>query len=56
VNNALRAKGVDSTRYLLNGANHGDLTFTGDTKAGLPWSTREVMGLIVSFLRQHLGS
>jgi acetyl esterase/lipase len=56
VNNALRAQGVDSTRYLIKGANHGDLSFTGNTKAALPWSTQKVMGLIVSFLRQHLGS
>ncbi len=32
------------------------LSFMGNTKAGLPWSTEEVMGNIVSFLRQHLGS
>jgi acetyl esterase/lipase len=56
LNNALRAKGVESTRYLIKGANHGDISFTGNTNAALPWSTRKVMGLIVSFLRQHLGS
>jgi len=60
VNNALLAKGVESTRYLIKGANHGDLTFLGSSpsnvKASLPWSTRKVMGLIVSFLNQHLGS
>jgi hypothetical protein len=50
------SRGVASTRYVLKGANHGDLSFMGNTKAVLPWSTEEVMGDIVSFLRQHLGS
>jgi acetyl esterase/lipase len=60
VNNALLAKGVESTRYLIKGAGHGDLTFLGpsrsNVKASLPWSTQKVMDLIVSFLNQHLGS
>ncbi|WP_405847582.1 prolyl oligopeptidase family serine peptidase [Streptomyces sp. NBC_01518] len=51
---ALRAKGIDSTRYVLTGAGHGDLSFTGDTSAGLPWSTQETMGHIVDFLGQQL--
>jgi len=51
---ALRAKGIDSTRYVLTGAGHGDLSFTGDTTASLPWSTQETMGHIVDFLGQHL--
>ena len=51
---ALRAKGIDSTRYVLTGAGHGDLSFTGDTKAVLPWSTQETMGHIVDFLGGHL--
>jgi acetyl esterase/lipase len=51
---ALRPKGIDSTRYVLTGAGHGDLSFTGDTSAGLPWSTQETMGHIVDFLGQHL--
>ncbi|WP_262058839.1 alpha/beta hydrolase [Streptomyces sp. STR69] len=51
---ALRAKGIESTRYVLTGAGHGDLTFTGDTSAALPWSTQETMGHIVDFLGQHL--
>jgi acetyl esterase/lipase len=54
--NALRAKGVDSTRYVVKGANHGDLTFIGDTKAVLPWSTQQVMGDITTFLGKQLGS
>jgi len=57
---ALRAKGVDSTRYVVKGANHGGLTtILGDTPANVKadklWTTQKVMGLIVSFLRQHLG-
>ncbi|WP_405866791.1 alpha/beta hydrolase [Streptomyces sp. NBC_01515] len=51
---ALRAKGIDSTRYVLTGAGHGDLSFTGDTSASLPWSTQETMGHIVDFLGRHL--
>ncbi|WP_405988740.1 prolyl oligopeptidase family serine peptidase [Streptomyces sp. NBC_00986] len=51
---ALRAKGIDSIRYVLTGAGHGDLSFTGDTTASLPWSTQETMGHIVDFLGQHL--
>ncbi|MFJ9246831.1 prolyl oligopeptidase family serine peptidase [Streptomyces sp. NPDC101776] len=51
---ALRAKGIESTRYVLAGAGHGDLSFTGDTSATLPWSTQETMGHIVDFLGQHL--
>ncbi|MDH6212845.1 prolyl oligopeptidase family serine peptidase [Streptomyces pseudovenezuelae] len=51
--NTLRAKGVDSTRYVLKGANHGDLSFMGgDPKAGLKWSTQEVMGDIVTAPRR----
>jgi len=51
---ALRAAGVDSTRYLLAGANHGDLVFLGDVAAGLPWTTREVLDRAVAFLSSHL--
>ncbi|HEX4361177.1 MAG TPA: alpha/beta hydrolase [Pseudonocardia sp.] len=51
---ALRAAGVPSTRYLLEGANHGDLVFLGDPDAGLPWSTEAVMDRAVGFLRSRL--
>ena len=55
--NALRAKGVTATRYVLTGANHGDLTVPGMTASNaLPWSTRQTMGYIVSFLNKELGS
>jgi len=53
---ALRARGVDSTRYVVKGANHGDLTFMGgDPNAAKQWSSQQVMGDIVSFLNKHLG-
>ncbi|MFJ5266600.1 prolyl oligopeptidase family serine peptidase [Streptomyces sp. NPDC088387] len=51
---ALRAEGIDSTRYVLTDAGHGDLSFTGDTEASKPWSTQETMGHIVDFLHKHL--
>jgi hypothetical protein len=51
---ALRARGIGSTRYVLTGAGHGDLSFTGDTSAGRPWSTHETMRHVVGFLGQHL--
>jgi acetyl esterase/lipase len=54
VHTALRAKGIDSTRYVLTGADHGDLSFTGNTTAAKPWSTQETMNHIVDFLGQHL--
>ena len=51
----LRAKGIDSTRYVLSGADHGDLSFMGNMTAVKPWSTQETMNHIVDFLHQHLG-
>jgi acetyl esterase/lipase len=55
LHNALNAAGAHSTRYVIEGAGHGDLSFLGDTKSGLPWSTNQTMGLIVGFLRTTLG-
>jgi acetyl esterase/lipase len=56
LHNALRARGVDSTRYVVKGANHGDLSFMGgDPNAAKQWSSQQVMGDIVSFLGKHLG-
>lgn len=56
LHNALRAKGVESTRYVIMGANHGDLTFLGfDPNVAKPWSSEHVMHGIVSFLSTHLG-
>jgi acetyl esterase/lipase len=56
LHNALRSKGIESTRYVLTGADHGDLSFTGDTKAGKPWSTQETVNHIVDFLGKHLAA
>jgi acetyl esterase/lipase len=54
LHNALNSTGAHSTRYVLDGAGHGDMAFLGNPKAGLPWSTNEVMGLIVDFLKSTL--
>ena len=51
LHNALRRAGVSSTRVVLIGAGHGDLGFIGDPQGGLPWSTNQVMDIIVRFLR-----
>jgi len=55
LHNALRAMGVQSTRYVLDGAGHGDLAFLGDKESGLPWATNRTMGIIVGFLRNSIG-
>ncbi|MET0132323.1 MAG: alpha/beta hydrolase [Kibdelosporangium sp.] len=55
LHNALRAARADSTRYLIDGAGHGDFTFTGDAATGLPWTTQQVMGLMTDFFAEHLG-
>jgi acetyl esterase/lipase len=52
LHDTLVAAGVRSTRYVVDGAGHGDLTFMGDTQSGLLWSTNKVMDLIVDFLNQ----
>jgi acetyl esterase/lipase len=51
---ALRAAGVDSTRYVLHGANHGDMAVMGKPGTGLPWSASQTMGIIVEFLHRTL--
>jgi acetyl esterase/lipase len=52
---ALLAHGVDSIRYVLDGADHGDLAvLLGDPTGALPWSTRELLDRIVSFLDKQL--
>jgi acetyl esterase/lipase len=55
LHNALIAAGATSTRYVLDGAGHGDLSFLGDTQSGLPWSTKQTMGIIVDFLKVSIG-
>jgi len=53
---ALLAHGVDSTRYVLDGADHGELAvLLGDPEGALPWSTQELLGRIVGFLDKELG-
>ena len=52
LHDALVAAGVRSTRYVVDGAGHGDLAFMGDTQSGLLWSTNKVMNLIVDFLNR----
>jgi acetyl esterase/lipase len=54
LHNELRAAGIDSTRYVLQGAKHGDLSFLGDPEPGLPWSTQQAMGYLIEFLHDHL--
>jgi acetyl esterase/lipase len=52
LHNALKAAGADSTRYIVDGAGHGELSPTPESK--LPWSTQQVMGLVVDFLKAQL--
>jgi acetyl esterase/lipase len=52
LHDALVAAGVPSTRYVVEGAGHGDLAFMGDAQSGLLWSTNEIMNLIVDFLNR----
>jgi acetyl esterase/lipase len=52
LHDALVARGSGSTRYVVDGAAHGDLSFLGDTQSGLLWSTNKVMNLIVDFLNR----
>jgi acetyl esterase/lipase len=54
LHNALKAAHVDSKRYVLEGAGHGDLAFLGDADAGLPWSSQQTMGILVDFLKRTL--
>ena len=54
LHNALRAGGVDSTRYVVDGAAHGDVAFTGNPANSLQWTTQEVASKLVDFLNQHL--
>ncbi|MCM2389769.1 prolyl oligopeptidase family serine peptidase [Streptomyces albipurpureus] len=51
---ALRAKRVEGTRYVVSGADHGDLAFLGDPEAGKKWTTQKVMGTITRFLDNKL--
>ena len=54
---ALLEQGVESTRYVLTGAKHGDLSaMFGDPAAALGWSTEEILNHITDFLAKHLRS
>jgi len=53
VHKALLAAGVESTRYLLQGAGHGDMAVS-DPESGLPWSSTTTVGIITDFLHRHL--
>jgi acetyl esterase/lipase len=54
---ALLEHGVESTRYVLTGAKHGDLSaMLGDPQSALAWSTEETLGYITGFLAEHLRS
>ncbi|WP_254646770.1 alpha/beta hydrolase [Streptomyces sp. GbtcB6] len=56
LNNALLAKGVDSTRYIITGAGHGDGAIGMPASMTEPWTTRKVVDQLVGFLDDHLGS
>ncbi len=51
---ALVAAGVPSTRYLVEGAGHGDLAFLGDPEGGRVWSTVAVLDPLVDFFVDNL--
>ena len=54
---ALLEHGAESTRYVLTGAKHGDLSaMLGDPDAALAWCTEEILGYITDFLAKHLYS
>jgi acetyl esterase/lipase len=54
---ALRAAGDDSTRYVLQGAGHGDLAvLSGDASTAKLWTTQSVMNLMAEFLHKQLTS
>jgi fermentation-respiration switch protein FrsA (DUF1100 family) len=49
LHNALRAAGADSTRYVIDGAGHGDLGGPAQL-----WSTTTVIDGLVEFLKATL--
>jgi acetyl esterase/lipase len=55
LHNALIAAGGHSVRYVLDGADHGDLAFLGDAESGLPWSAKQTMDIITGFLKASIG-
>ncbi len=45
---------MDSTRYVVAGANHGDLGVLPDSDAARAWSSATVTNVITEFLHRHL--
>ena len=56
LHNALLAAGGASSRYVLEGAGHGDFPSPHDPDPGRPWSTKQTMGIIVTHLNRWFGS
>jgi len=56
VHQALRTAGTDSTRYVVDGANHGDFGVLADSDAALAWTSATVVNDITEFLHRHLDS
>jgi dipeptidyl aminopeptidase/acylaminoacyl peptidase len=54
VHTALRAAGVESTRYVITGAGHGDLGLPPGDADTSPWTSKQVTGYMVDFLKTHL--
>ena len=55
LHSALLASGVESTRYVLDGAGHGDIALMlGRPEEALPWSTKQTLGFAIDFLDRHL--
>jgi acetyl esterase/lipase len=50
---ALVAAGATSTRYLVQGAGHGDTSFMGDPEGGRVWSTVAVLDPLVDFFVEN---
>lgn len=56
IHNALRAGGVASTRYLVQGAGHGDIEQPFYPWLALPWTTPLVLNTTADFLHARLGN
>ncbi|MFC9842822.1 prolyl oligopeptidase family serine peptidase [Streptomyces sp. NPDC060223] len=54
LNNTLQAKGVDSSRYIITGAGHGDSAVGAPAEMTEPWTTQKVVGQVVDFFDKHL--
>ena len=55
LHNALNSAGAHSTRYVLDGAGHGDMAFLGNAKAGLPQKVILSCAKLERRLRQAIG-